>query len=146
MLMSNTFPEKINTLISYWATQDLINLNEGASDDSILELEKDVGFTFEEDFKTYLKTANGFQNFDSDDHWISFWSIDRIREELNDHHPKELICFSDYSINLCSFGFHRKNKKVYIHYQTIEGFKFLADSFHEFIDLYLDNPDQKIII
>ena len=76
-----------------------------------------------------------------DEDWFSFWAQNRMREENEDgSHPKDVIWFSDHSINLCSFGFHKTDGKVYTHYQTIEGIECVANSFSEFIDLYLKDP------
>lgn len=135
------FTDKLNRLISLWTKQG-INLNPSISIAYIRNLEIELAFSFEEDFLTYLTKVNGFVDFDLDESWFSFWSHNRVREENKDGtHPKGVIWFSDYSINLCSFGFHKTDKKVYTHYQTIEGIECVANSFSEFIDAYLQDPN-----
>lgn len=135
------FTNKLNKLILLWTRQG-VELNSGISTDNLKKLEADFSFSFEEDFHNYLKKINGFVDFDSDEAWFSFWSQNRMEEENKDcSHPKEVIWFSDYSINLCSFGFHKMDKRVYTHYQTIEGIECVANSFSEFVDIYLEDPN-----
>jgi len=133
------FKDKLNKLILHWRSQG-IKLNTGISIDNIRNLEIDFGLQFEEAFSNYLTSVNGFVDFESDEAWFSFWSQARMREENEDgSHPKEIMWFSDHSINLCSFGFHKTDKKIYTHYQTIGGVEFIANSFTEFVDLYLED-------
>jgi len=119
-----------------------IKLNPGVSIKNIEALELHFGFQFDKDFKIYLEKVNGFDDLDSDDSWFSFWSENRMREENQDNtHPQDAIWFSDYFINLCFFGFHKTDRKVYTHYQALAVFECVADSFSEFIDLYLKDPN-----
>ena len=141
MEIREEFTDKLNKLIQLWTKQG-VKLNPGISIDNFKKLETDFTVSFEEDFHTYLTKVNGFVDFDSDEAWFSFWSQTRMREENEDgSHPIDVIWFSDYSINLCSFGFHKTDKKVYTHYQTIEGIECVANSFSEFIDIYLQDPN-----
>ncbi|MEI9943262.1 MAG: hypothetical protein WDN26_03500 [Chitinophagaceae bacterium] len=141
MEIKEEFTDKLNKLIPHWTKQG-VQLNTGISIDNLKQLEIDFSFSFDEDFYTYLTKVNGFEDFDSDEAWFSFWSQNRIQEENGDaSHPKEVIWFADYSINLCSFGFHKTDKKVYTHYQTIEGIECVTSSFSEFIDIYLQDPN-----
>lgn len=137
--MDNSFTNKIDELIAVW-TNAGIQINKGITADEIASCEKALNFTFDEDFWLYLTKLNGFEDFDSDKAWFSFWSVDRIRKEYGDCHPLELVCFADHSINLCSYGFHKTDKKVYIHFQTIEGIEVVADTFTEFINTYSVDP------
>lgn len=140
MDIKQEFTNKPNKLILHWTKQG-IKLKSGISIDNIKKLEADFEFSFEEDFYTYLTKADGFVDFDSDEAWFSFWSQNRMRKENEDgSHPNDVIWFSDHAINLCSFGFHKTDRKVYTHYQTIEGIECVANSFSDFIDLYLEDP------
>ena len=142
MDIKQSFTDKLNKLISHWTAQK-IQLNSGLTIDNIKTLESDLEFPFEEDFHTYLKKVGGFVDFGSDEAWFSFWSQNRMREENEEgSHPKDVIWFSDHSINLCSFGFHKTDRKVYTNYQTIGRMECVANSFMEFVDLYLENPYQ----
>lgn len=141
MEIKEDFTDKLNKLIPLWTRQG-VNLNTGISIENLKKLEADFVFSFEEDFNTYMTKMNGFADFDSDEAWFSFWSQNRMREENEDgSHPKDVIWFSDYLINICSFGFHKTDKKIYAHHQTIEGIEHVANSFSEFIDIYLQDPN-----
>lgn len=131
---------RVNKLVEYWGNQK-VKLNPGISIDNLKKLESELEFSFEDSFCYYLSKVNGFINCDVDKEMFSFWSDVRMKEENTDNsHPKEVIWFSDYSINLCSFGFHKVNRKVYIHYQTIAGIECVANSFEDFINVYLKDP------
>jgi hypothetical protein len=132
-------PQFLSEVISLWQKEG-IQLNAGLTSQQIEVLEQSLSLPFKPDFKEYLKTANGFEDFDWDNAMFSFWSADRILEELGNCHPEELVCFADHCINLCSFGHHREKEGIYIHYQHTEGLFLVANSFTEFIRLYLVNP------
>lgn len=141
MEIKKDFTDKLIKLIPLWAEQG-VQLNTGISINDLKQLEIDFAFSFDEDFHAYLKNVNGFMDFDSDEAWFSFWSQNRMQEEnSDDSHPKNVIWFADYSINLCSFGFHKVDRKVYTHYQTIEGIECVASSFSEFIEMYMQDPN-----
>lgn len=133
--MDNNIIKKIEELMGVWKAAG-IQINKGISANGINECEKAVDFTFAEDFRGYLMRMNGFRDFDSDQEWFSFWSTDRIQSELGDCHPLDLVCFADHSINLCTFGFHRKDKMVYIHYQHSDNVELVARTFTDFINTY----------
>ena len=138
--MEYNFKSKITALRTFWDKTG-INLNAGISELLIDNFQNEICFTFEENFYIYLKEINGFIDFDSDNAWICFWDLQRIRIENSDEsHPKDLVWFSDHSINLCSFGFHKIGKKIYTHFQHSEEIIFIANDFNEFIDMYLDDP------
>ncbi|SFQ82046.1 hypothetical protein SAMN04515668_4723 [Hymenobacter arizonensis] len=74
---------------------------------------------------------------------FSFWSTERIAQEVDGSHPTELLCFADYCINLSSFGFsrHQNDPRIYLHYQHEKGREAVADSFHDFLKIYLHDPE-----
>lgn len=140
--MSNNqnFIFKLDTLITHW-TNEGIKMNSGISQNAIRVFENEFGICFEDTFNTYLTRSDGFVDFESDQEWFSFWSIDRMKKENTDNsHPQCVVWFSDYSINLCSFGFHKTDKKIYVHFQHIDGIECVANTFSEFIDVYLEDP------
>ena len=137
--MNQEFINKLNALIAYW-TNEGIKLNTGIDDDLIKKLESDLGYCFDDNFKYYLQKVNGFADFESDESWFSFWSHTRIKDENSSTHPKEVIWFADHSLNLCSFGFHKTDRKIYTHFDKQDKIMFIVNSFNEFIDIYLDNP------
>ena len=116
--------------------------NPGASPGAITALERAFGKPFEPAFTAYLGHTNGFKDFEWDDAMFSFWSAERILQELDDGHPAELFCFADHCINLGSFGYGREVKAptIYLHYQHADGFEAVADSFPDFLRRYLQDP------
>jgi hypothetical protein len=138
--VDNDLRSLLSKLISAW-DKDGLEVNKGISDYHIESLEKEVNYNFDVDFKEYLRQINGLEDFEWDKELFSFWSIDRIKSEYGDCHPLELICFADYNINVCSYGFNIQDRKVYSHYQHTEGLHFISNSFTEFIDLYLNDSD-----
>ncbi len=140
--MNQEFINKLDILISQWIKQ--VQVNPGIADDIIQKLESDIGFCFEEKFRYYLTKINGFKDLDSDESWFSFWSHTRIKDE-NGTHPKEVIWFADHSLSLCCFGFHKTDKKIYTHFDKQDEIILIANSFNEFIDIYLDNPYRLVL-
>jgi hypothetical protein len=143
--MTQEFINTLNLLISKWENEK-IQLNTGISNAHIEKLESDLGFCFGEEFKYYLQKANGFIGFYADEAWFCFWSDTRIKEENKDGtHPGEVIWFADHSLNLCSFGFHKTDKKIYTHFDKQDKIMLIAESFNDFIDVYIDNPFRLIL-
>ena len=128
----------LGELVMNWNREN-IKLNSGISHDAIKQFQVEFDFSFEEDlFVEYLLKINGFVDFEWDKNLFSFWSIDRMREEnIDRYHSSDAIWFCDHSINLCSFGFGKTDNKIYTEYQTIGAFQPVANSFKEFISLYL---------
>jgi hypothetical protein len=140
MSISEKFMDDLNFLVLKWTNQG-VKLNEGISLDSYTKLETDFNYSFEKSFYNYFTKFNGFADFDSDEEWFSFWADTRIKEENEDgSHPKDVIWFCDHSINLCSFGFHKIDKKIYTHYQHNESIECVADTFYEFVEIYRKDP------
>lgn len=139
------FTGTLDNLLLHWARQG-IKINPGISEETINEIEKELNVNLEENFCKYLKRVNGFVDFESDKAWFSFWSITRMKEENSDRsHPENVFWFSDHAINLCSFGFHTTDKKIYTHFEKSNEILLIANSFSEFVDLYLADPYQLIL-
>lgn len=142
--MEYNFKSKLAALRTFWDKSG-IRLNAGISELLIDNFQNEISYTFEENFYIYLKEINGFIDFDSDQAWFCFWDLQRMRIENSDNsHPRDLIWFSDYSINLCSFGFHKIDKKVYTHFQHSDKILLIANDFDEFIDMYLADANSLI--
>ncbi|WP_207435375.1 SMI1/KNR4 family protein [Sabulibacter ruber] len=114
-----------------------VKVNHGLTELEIKELENRLKFEFPDDFRLYLKQANGLEDFEWDIEMISFWSAQRIENEFPDQ-PATLICFADYLINSHTFGFNRETKKIYVSYWGLNLIEPFADSFTEFISIYLN--------
>lgn len=133
------FSDKLEYLIQFWLNQN-IKLNVGNDIIDIEIIEKEFTYLFDDDFKTYLLKLDGFVENEWDFEMISFWSVEKMRSEnLDNYHPSSLLCFADYSINVCSFGFNKMDRKIYTHFQGSNELIFIADSFSEFVDIYINN-------
>jgi hypothetical protein len=143
--LEDNFKNKLDILRAFWTKQN-VHFNSGISQSFIDNFQNDFGFKFENNFLIYLTEINGFIDYGSDVAWFCFWDLDRMKIENSDaSHPKELIWFSDHSINLCSFGFNKNDKKVYTHFDRSNDIIYIANNFSEFVDIYLDDPYKLIM-
>ena len=79
-------------------------------------------------------------------HFFSFWSVTQIKiENCYNSHPENVIWFADHFISLCSFGQYKVDQKIYIHLDKSNELYLIANSFSEFVDLYLADPYQLIL-
>jgi hypothetical protein len=138
--MDPSLQHTLDQVITSWKTHG-VACNPGVSDTILLGFEQALAFSCDPAFAAYLRQVNGFTDFDWDEAMFSFWSTERIAQEAAHGHPAELLCFADHCINLGSFGFRRRNDpKIYLHYQHQEGIEAVADSFHDFLKIYLLDP------
>ena len=143
--MEDNFKNTVETLRAIWTKQGIV-LNSGIPKSIIDNFQNDFDFKFENDFLIYLTEINGFIDDSSDEAWFCFWNLDKMKIENKDaSHPKNLIWFSDHSINLCSFGFNKNDQKVYTHFDRRSEIIFIANNFSEFVDIYLDDPYKLIM-
>jgi hypothetical protein len=138
--LEENFKTKLALLRSFWAKQG-IDLNTGIPKLDIDKFQTEFNFEFEDNFLAYITGINGFRDYSSDEAWFCFWSLDRMKIENTDNsHPKDLVWFADHSINLCSFGFDKNDRKIYTHFDRSSEIIFIANNFNDFIELYLENP------
>jgi hypothetical protein len=140
--MNSSFELVLERLMAKWKRYG-IACNPGATKAELQTLEQATSFQFDATFSAYLRHMNGFVDFDWDESLFSLWSTTRIVTKLGDHHPDDLICFADYSINAGSFGFScdPQDPRIYLHYQTVSGRWVVADSFADFLRRWLLEPD-----
>lgn len=127
---------KYDLLLEYWQQAEL-KFHSGAGFAAIQALEDHLNFRFPADFKEYLSEINGMEDFEWDADMISFWSIERIKKEF-DEYPSTPIRFADYLISSHAYGFMPNDDSVYTDYSPQP----VADSFAEFIHLYLTDRDK----
>ena len=117
--MEYNFKSKVTALRTFWDKTG-INLNAGISELLIDNFQNEICFTFEENFYIYLKEINGFIDFDSDNAWICFWDLQRIRIENSDEsHPKDLVWFSTIRLIYAHLVFIRLTKKFILIFNTV---------------------------
>lgn len=101
-------------LIDYWKRCG-IKINEGASEQEIMILEKYLNFTFPRSFKELYLEMNGFKDLDWDAGMFSMMPLERIKEEYNSNN-KDFIPFCDYLINCHQIGFSKMEKGIFVDY------------------------------
>jgi cell wall assembly regulator SMI1 len=152
----NTAPSVAQRLTAYW--RDLgLPISSGCSESAVRQFEASVGAPLPADMRTYLLTVNGMRDAfpgDQDKEGFSFWPLARVRwlpkelAEVSPHTPvfrgaEKFYAFADYltwswayAIRLTGSG--KVNQVVLVGKEVAE---LVADSFAEFVDLYLiDSP------
>lgn len=87
--------------------------------------------------------VNGFVDFEYRGFFLSLWSLGRIIDDYDK--DKEFIMFSDYSLSVCQYGFHRDKKgifKTYTHHQQGPA-EYVAETFRQMIAFI--NSDSELL-
>jgi len=127
----------VDQAISIWI-RNQIKLNSGASLDKIFEVERLLDFKFSQDFIELYGKANGFVDFDWNEHMFSLWSLERIVKEYQEDDDDNYIGFCDYLINSHTIGFYKSDRRIYKYYDAPG---MIAESFEEFISLLNSNDE-----
>ncbi|MFC6224613.1 SMI1/KNR4 family protein [Hymenobacter artigasi] len=133
------------------------------SETDILKFETDRNVNFPEDFRSYFKLVNGMDG-EVDDGFYEFYSLDKVDDVvtlLGDYgmpkhgksiavmeNPENCFVFADYSINLIAYVIrlnHINSKRNEIYAICGGAHKIIAESFSDFISLYLENSDDLLI-
>lgn len=129
----------INDAILTWQKEG-IKLRPGAMPFYLTELEQWMGFSFPPDFYEFYKTVNAFEKHESNSELFCLWSLETIWEEYSGRKDTEFIGFCDYMINSWQYGYRKNQPGIY---RNAIGFKKVADSFKEFIELL--NADSEVL-
>ena len=126
-------------LVSAWLSRN-VKLNPPAGSTEICKLEQVFGGPIPHDLAAFYSLANGMADYETDKYCMSFWSINRILNEMHKGKPTE-IWFADFMI--CSWGFFYRPIEVG---RLIIGSDYDSNlalpSFGTFLDLYLNDPKQ----
>jgi len=101
--------------IFIWTSKG-IKLQVGISNDKISDFEKLLGFKFPQDFIDLYSKANGFEDFDWNEHMFSLWSLERILKEYHEDGDTNYIGFCDFLINSHSIGFFKTDTGIFKSY------------------------------
>ncbi|HEX8429033.1 SMI1/KNR4 family protein [Hymenobacter sp.] len=135
-----------------------------ASESDILKFETDHNVKLPEDFRSYFETVNGMDG-EVDSGFYEFYSLNKVEDvvtQLGDYHgipkhsdilheieyPEMCFVFADYSISVIVYAIRLGNvnttkNEVYAICGGIH--EVIAESFSDFISLYLENPDALLI-
>jgi len=121
--------------ISIWTTNG-VKLQDGISSNAISDFEKLLNFKFPQDFIDLYLKANGFEDFDWNEHMFSLWSFDRILKEYQEDNNNNYIGFCDFLINSHSIGFFKTETGIFKNYDQTQA---IANTFKEGIELINSN-------
>lgn len=125
--------------------EDGLSINPGKSSEDVCHFEEKHGVALPRSFKEYLETVNGMPEGETDENLISFLSLELIDQEPNfkvlSGNVVELI-FAEYSIYCHCYVLRssRRGDRSVVVGTSGEMEKHIADSFDNFIKLYLSNP------
>ncbi|RZL36946.1 MAG: hypothetical protein EOP00_29020, partial [Pedobacter sp.] len=128
----------------YWLNEK-VELNPGATIETINYAEEKLGFSFPNDFKELYLKVDGFKDWDRLPNMFSIWSLERILEQYNGDRKKEFVCFADYLINSWQICFAKNTSAVFIVYDKIidEEPRYITEAFAEAIG-FINSDSEKI--
>jgi hypothetical protein len=133
----------IQDAIAYWESEKT-DLSKGTDLNSIVSLEKYIGFKLPIDFVEFYLIVNGFKNLGVNSNLFCIWSIEKIRADYTSSKNKEFISFGDYMMASHEIGFSKNINGVFNDYDLE---KPLTNSFKEFIH-FINSPltDSRFVI
>ena len=125
--------------IKHWKSKG-ISVNDGASNEKIENLEKQIDFNFPEDFIFFYRSLNGFKDRDWTPNLFSLFPIDRIKEEY-EHKQNEnnFVPICEYLISSHHLGYIKGKKGIFKDYQQFEK---ICDNLIELMTLIEEDSDK----
>ena len=134
-----------------------------ASESDILKFETSHNIKFPEDLRSYFNLVNGMDG-EVDDGFYEFYSLDKVDDVVTllgnygiprhgesiaiIKNPENCFVLADYSINLIAYVIklnHVDSERNEVYAICGGVHKVIAESFSDFIFLYLNNPDELMI-
>jgi len=109
-------------------------LNPPASVAEIERVESVLDFKFPQDFKEVYLQANGFDDYEWQEHMFSFWSLSRIVEEMGYAADGDFIGFCDFLIMSHCIGFVRNEQGIFKNYFDLEKEK-IAETYQDVVHM-----------
>ena len=135
--------DPIEGAVSWWRSTE-VKLNPPADAEDLAVLARFIGAPVPNELRRFYQLADGMVDFESDDHEVSFWSIERVLSENDTHSGVDSggeyrdIAFADFMIDSWRFYFRlRSDGAVSVYAQ--EGGP-AATSLSDFFTLYLSDP------
>ena len=132
-------------LVGQWR-EESVPLHPGATEAEFYVLEKVLGHRLPEAFRYLYSLANGMVDMEADRYFFSLWPLIRICQALEANESnravvsdKPRIAFGDCLIDSHRYLLTFADQAAYIS-TDIEPNKKLADSFEDFVKLYLAEP------
>ncbi|HEX9003372.1 MAG TPA: SMI1/KNR4 family protein [Blastocatellia bacterium] len=134
-------------LVGQWREEG-IPLNSGATESEFYALEKALGISLPEDFRYFYSLTNGMTDMESDRYFFSLWPLARIYQALEANETNRVsvsdrkqIAFGDMLIDSYRYLLTFTEQQVYVSTEMVPSEE-LADSFEEFIQNYLAEPEK----
>jgi hypothetical protein len=105
----------IQVALTQWR-EDEVKLNPPATAADFEKAEVVLNFNFPDDFKALYTAVNGFEDCDWQKHMFSFWSLDRIIEEINEQ--SDFIGFCDFLLMSNVICFKRGSQGIFREYPS----------------------------
>jgi hypothetical protein len=135
--------DPIATAIDRWRNAG-VRLKPPANAEILEALARFIGGDLPADLARFYRLANGMADYETDDHNVSFWSIERvltendIRSSADDGGPCREVAFGDWMIE--SWRFYARVRGDEVVGVSAEGGGPKASSLAEFFRLYLSEP------
>lgn len=134
----------VQEVITKWRSET-VKLNTPAIATDIEKTEAALNFKFPEDFREFYLVANGFEDYDWQEHMFSLWPLERIIEEYESE-DKRFIGFCDFFTSSLFIGFNKIQPGIFKIYnlkehQNVEMGVLIAQSFEEVIGMINSSSD-----
>jgi hypothetical protein len=147
MNVMGDYQQPCHQLVSQWREEG-VPLHPGATESEFYVLEKMLGQRLPEAFRFLYSMANGMVDMEPDNHFLSLWPLTHICQVFETNVTNRAlvsdgkqIAFGDCLID--SYRYLLTFADQYAHVSTeIEPRKRLADSFEDFIKIYLAEPER----
>lgn len=128
-------------LVAKWQQQG-VALNPGASPADLEDLHLLLGCELPQELSGFYSLANGMPDT-YDEHWVSFWSISKMRSEFHRWGDSRLG-FADVLIDSWRFIFEARDGRVSVLSENVARGQSLRElgSFEVFLETYLTAPSQ----
>jgi hypothetical protein len=149
----NGFTSVGESLKRHWSSHD-VEINAGVSKAQLDSFESKHGVVLPEDLRDYFLCVNGMPDGEVDDGMIRFWMLEELQPLTQGapaysdasyiQHPESLFLFADYSIWAHAYAIRLGSASLQSHEVVIIGSESpvtIAQSFSEFVDLYLTDKD-----
>ena len=133
--------ESIKEVCGIWK-KECLKLIESASEKECTEKLAELKTPIAQDVIEVYSILGGMADGESDSTLLSFWGIDQILEEYKQN--SELIPFADFLIYSHLYYFKFENEfvsSIHIWWEE-DNIEKIADSFEEFFENYLINPEK----
>ncbi|MDB5269597.1 MAG: hypothetical protein JWP58_2637 [Hymenobacter sp.] len=134
-----------------------------ANEEDIVKFEASRNVKLPDDLRNYFKFVNGMDG-EVDDGFYEFYSLNKVEDVVTllggygiprhgesiamINNPENCFVLADYSINLIAYVIrlnHVDSERNEVYAICGSTYEIIAESFSDFISLYLENPDNLII-